>query len=85
MGNLKWHKYPQETPEKVSGKITDCLIKGISVVTHRQAYWLAFWIWDDDDNSLRGFFHNGNRWNEVETNEFEWLSCEEIDNATKNE
>ena len=85
MEKLKWHEYPQETQPKVSGKLTDCLIKGIGAVTHRQSYWLAFWLWDDDDSELRGFFYGGNRWNQTEKAEFEWLSCDEIDKATINE
>jgi len=83
MEKLKWHKYPQETPPKISGKLTDCLIKGISAATHHQAYWNAFWVWEESDR-LKGFFMNGNEfWGQTETNEFEWLTCEEIDNATK--
>lgn len=79
MANLKWHKYPLETPPKDKSGNGEYLVRGIGSVTKRLHYYVCLWVWDDDNASIRGFFYNGNEfWGQCKNDEFEWISTNEL-------
>lgn len=75
MANLKWHKYPAETPAKDESANGEYLVRGIGSVTKKLHYFVCLWVWCKDMTDIRGFFYNGNEfYGQCENDEFEWIS-----------
>ena len=67
-----WHKWPEEKPRKTG----EYLVRGIGGLNNRLHYWVCLWI--EKPKDLRGLYYGGNLFNEVPTNEFEWIDVKEL-------
>lgn len=74
---MKWHKYPQETPNKDENTYGEYIVRGIGGLNHKLHYYVVFWIWNKAE-ALCGFYYRGNEFNEIPSGEFEWIDTKEL-------
>ena len=68
----RWRKFPGEQPKEFG----EYLVRGIGGLNNRMHHWVCLWI--DDPALKKGFYYNGNEFNNVPSGEYEWLDLKEL-------